>query len=493
MNHEPRKPVNQTKLSSPVSGADYGIKVKRIASTKNKKKRIKRPVISGLPHQNEPHSVNQVGYLRKRKKKLTGKQWFFRIGIGLVSTLAVLFLCGALLYNYFFSGLVHPDGNNKVYPTEALTYQPPQSKDITNILLLGVDARNPDNQNGLSDSIIILTVDKKNNVIKMTSIMRDCYVYIPGHKSPQKINAANSYGGPELAMQTINNTLRLNITKYMVVDMFSMMDIVDLAGGVTIDVTKAEMKELNRLLKTPELKSHVAEYGGSVLIENAGVQKLNGIQTVTYARIRKIDSDSERAKRQRTVLKALYTGFLKASAISKAQMIQKGISCITTNMSSKEITSLGLDVLPSMGNEIQEMRLPLEGYYKVNSTGVWYMRVDYNAMIPEVYKFLYGKTQPFDPVPTVPLITSHSGSGTVKATATPKPSSGNVSSGSGTSTSSSQTSTPTGEITGEVTGEITLPVSSEPAVTEPVYSGTVSSSSSSSSSSSPSNSSSVNP
>jgi len=138
-------------------------------------------------------------------------------------------------------------------------------------------------------------------------------------------------------------------------------------------------------------------------MKNAGTQKFNGKQAVMFGRIRKIDSDYERTRRQRDVLSALFLGFKNASAISKAQMIQKGLSNIATNMTSKEITALGLDVMPKMANEIQQMRLPLDGYFKVNSTGVWYMNVDYNRLIPEVYKFIYGATQPFDKVPTIPF------------------------------------------------------------------------------------------
>ena len=107
-----------------------------------------------------------------------------------------------LIWNYLFSGLNTLSPTGTYYPTEALTNPVPESKDITNILLLGTDSRDPAAIKGNSDSIIILTVDRKNNVLKMTSIMRDCYVYIPGHIAPEKINAAYAYGGGELAMQT---------------------------------------------------------------------------------------------------------------------------------------------------------------------------------------------------------------------------------------------------------------------------------------------------
>lgn len=370
--------------------------VKRVSSKNGQGKKPDRAIISGLPLQEGTKTVVQKGQLNKKKKRLTNKQFITRVAIGFVSLLLVLFIGINLIWNYIFSGL-EPDKNSEHIPTEALTNQPPSSKDITNILLLGVDARNPKTENGLSDSMIILTIDRKNDVIKMTSIMRDCYVYIPGYKKPDKINAANALGGPELAVRTVNNTLRLNIEKYIVVNMFSMADIIDIAGGVTLDITKKEQSTLNFMLRNTPV-----DEGGASTVSGFGTQRMIGAQAVMFARIRKIDSDSERSRRQRDVLKALFSEFRNTSAVKKAQMIQKGLSSIKTNMTAKEITSLGIDVLPRMAGKIEEMKLPLDGYYKVFSNSVWYMKVDYNRMIPEVYKFIYGKVQDFDPVPTVP-------------------------------------------------------------------------------------------
>lgn len=385
----PRKaPLNSGNRNQIDQNIQNGIVINRVTSAGKNKKRSPQATMSGLPDQEGALPVNNVGVLRKRRKKLTRKQAFTRIGVGILSVFLLLGLLVGLIYNYIFSGLDVQKPSN-IYPTEALTYQPPSDKDITNILLLGVDSRNPKVDKGLSDSIIILTIDRKNNVLKMTSIMRDCYVYIPGYKTPDKINAAHSLGGPELAMRTINNTLRLNIEKYMVVNFQSMADIIDIAGGVTIKITEVERVQLNTMLTTNKVKA-------------SGSQKVDGTQAVMFARIRKIDSDYERTRRQRDVLSALFVGFKDASTVNKAQMIQKGLSNITTNMTAKEITSLGLDVMPRMSSEIQQLRLPMDGYFKVNSSGVWYMLVDYNRMIPEVYKFIYGEIQPFDLVPTMP-------------------------------------------------------------------------------------------
>lgn len=367
-----------------------GVTINRISATKNKKERPAQSGNNGVGRPEDASSANRAGGLPRRKKKLTSKQIGKRIGLAAISFLVLLAIGVGLLWNYIFSGLNTQNPSGTGFPTEALTNQPPESKDITNILLLGVDSEDPASIMGNSDSIIILTVDRKNNVLKMTSIMRDCYTYIPGHSAPEKINAAYAIGGGELAMRTINNTLRLNIQKYMVVNFQSMADIIDIAGGVTLTITEAERLQINAMIPTEP-------------VQEKGTLKLDGAQAVMYARIRHIDSDIERTRRQRDVLSALFLGFKQASAVSKAQMIQKGLSDIITNMTATEITSLGLDVLPKMANEIQQLRLPIDGYYTVVSNSVWYMNVDYNRMIPKVYEFIYGSSQPFDLVPTIPF------------------------------------------------------------------------------------------
>jgi len=124
---------------------------------------------------------------------------------------------------------------------------------------------------------------------------------------------------------------------------------------------------------------------------------------VEYARIRYTDSDWVRTSRQREVLSGLFTSFKDTNVISKTKMIQSGLSLVKTNMSAKEITSLGIDTLPRMSGEILSMHIPEEGYYRVNRSPIWYMVVDYNRVIPELYKFIFGKEQAFDPVPTIPF------------------------------------------------------------------------------------------
>lgn len=168
--------------------------------------------------------------------------------------------------------------------------------DIFNVALFGVDTRDEDSFSGRSDTIIIASVDKKNNVVKLTSILRDSYVAIEGHKN-QKITHAYAFGGAELAIKTINQNFGMNITDYATINFYKLADAIDILGGIDIEVTEAERKHLNDIGddENPDFN----------YLDEAGTVHLNGEQAVVYARLRKIDSDVARSNRQRKVIEAL--------------------------------------------------------------------------------------------------------------------------------------------------------------------------------------------
>jgi len=372
----------------PVSSAN---KTSNKVTNKNRKKMSEKSeiILNNLPGTKGPKTVKTIGYLRKRPKKLTGRQIFTRAGVSLISVIMVAALASAILWNYLFSDM-DIDRKKPNHPTDELTNQPPNIKEITNILLLGVDSRNPEETNGLSDTMMILTIDRRQNVVKLTSILRDCYTYIPDQAYPNKINAAYSFGGAELALRTVNRTFRLNIEKYVVVNMFGLQALIDLAGGIEMDVTQAEMWAMNRI---GDMRNH--------RISNPGLQTLSGAQAVAYSRIRKLDSDWKRTERQQKVLIELFNKFKNAGAVTKTQLIQKGLSYVKTNLTPAEITYLGIDILPKISNEIMQLQIPMEGTYAVNDVGSWHMVVDYNLVIPKLYEFIFGEIHPFDPVPTM--------------------------------------------------------------------------------------------
>lgn len=290
-------------------------------------------------------------------------------------------------------------------PTESLVNPVPSEKKVTNILLLGVDAQT-DSIEGRSDAMMILTVNEQQGRIKLTSLQRDMMVYLPGRPYPDKLNAAHVYGGPALSMRVINDTFRLDLKKYVVVNMAGLTQLIDVAGGVEIEISREEARYLN-------------------LVKESGLQLLDGRQAVSYARLRKLDDDYMRMQRQRIVLQALLDAFVKASLGEKKSMIDEGLSLIQTNLSVNEITKLGLKILPKMNTTIEQMQLPVEGtfnsgMYSEGGMTSWQIRADFNAMIPPLQEFIWGRTYEFDKVKDI-AGAPNSSLPLAKATPTPRP------------------------------------------------------------------------
>ncbi len=232
-----------------------------------------------------------------RKKMGAGK----KVAIGL---LVVLILVGAgffYVFGYLLNGLTM---TSITKDPEALGIQDGVLTDssIKNIALFGLDAREDENV-GRSDALMILTVDNKHDKLKLTSILRDSEVQIDGYGS-DKITHAYAYGGPELAIKTLNQNFNLDIQDYVTVNFIEMAKIVDAFGGVDLTITEDEMTEINNNLSMLYLESSDAEIQDSDDLHESGEVHLNGNQAVAYARIRHLDSDNVRASRQQEVLMA---------------------------------------------------------------------------------------------------------------------------------------------------------------------------------------------
>jgi LCP family protein required for cell wall assembly len=235
----------------------------------------------------------------------------------------------------------------------------------TSILLLGADN---EQGRGRTDSIIVATVGR--GEIKLTSILRDTLVNIEGY-GQHKINAAYRLGGEQVAMQTVNEAFGLNITRYAVIDFEGFSDLIDSAGGVTVDVSKAEMQEVNKGLDATWKRlgdgkpvDYLTTYGENTL--------LTGPQALAYARIRKIDSDYVRTSRQRAVLEALIEKLRETkNPVVYAKLMQTAFSTIKTNVNILEI---GVDAvrLLSGGLKMDQLRLPADGAYTTGTVdGAW--------------------------------------------------------------------------------------------------------------------------
>ena len=238
---------------------------------------------------------------------------------------------------------------------------------VINIALFGVDTRENDPEIGTrADAMMIMSVSSKTGKIKLISLMRDSYVNIPGY-GMTKLGHAYSYGGPRLAIQTINEAFDMNLSEYITVNFGEMAAIINSVGGVRIDVTKAERKETNKYIKE-YCKENNLSYKRN-RIEKSGEQKLNGIQAMTYGRIRKggTGGDWMRAERQSRVLNQV---FAKASSnpISLIRFLNGLMPNVTTSLSRTDFLRLGFHAVRGGMPQTEHARLPLDGEWQYSTT-----------------------------------------------------------------------------------------------------------------------------
>jgi LCP family protein required for cell wall assembly len=223
------------------------------------------------------------------------------------------------------------------------------------ILLIGIDRRQPQ-EPSRSDTIILAVLDPGKPGVDLLSIPRDTRVKIPGH-GYDKINAAHALGGPQLLMDTINDFLGTHIEKYVEVDFQGFEKIIDILGGVDIDVDK---------------RMYYPEEGINL---RPGFQHLNGHDALGYVRYRyDPEGDITRIGRQQKFIKALIDQTLKLSTIPKIPKLVNEISKeVTTNLSIKEMLSLAISMKDLNGSAVTSYLLPGEGRY-IN--GISYYLVD---------------------------------------------------------------------------------------------------------------------
>lgn len=244
-----------------------------------------------------------------------------------------------------------------------------QKSEIKNIALFGIDA--PKGQVGRSDAVMILTIDRLHNKLKLTSIMRDSYVDVPGHGNT-KLTHAYAYGGPELAIKTLNENFKLNIEDFMAVNFTSMPEIIDKLGGVKINVTKEEIQHIPG-------------------VTHAGLQTLNGAEALAYSRIRHATGgDYQRTERQRVVLEAIFNKMHNTPKSEYPSLIDTFLPYIKTNMSSTDMMGLATDAMPLMKSKLETARFPLNGYCEGKMMdGVWYLVFNKNDTLDQIQSYIY--------------------------------------------------------------------------------------------------------
>ncbi|MBL4937096.1 LCP family protein [Clostridium sp. YIM B02515] len=278
--------------------------------------------------------------------------------------------------------------------TEAEQLPLPENRsDIINIALYGTDVGRAKYDAPHSDSIIIVTLDFKNNKIKLSSVMRDTYVKIYGH-GRGKIGDAYAYGGPQLAIRTLNENFNLNIRDYAAVDFFNLEKVIDVLGGVAVEVKDYEVKELNyRIKEAADLQNKRPH-----LVKEAGIQNLKGIQAVAYCRIRSVGhGDFERTSRQRIVLNELFKKIQSTGLLKYTSLASEIFPMIETSLTKSEIIKLGSSVLTQNLRAVEQERFPLDGYCKGEVIrGIWYLTLkpDNRTTVNQINNFIYRNIKP---------------------------------------------------------------------------------------------------
>lgn len=252
---------------------------------------------------------------------------------------------------------------------------------VYNILLLGIDKAQGNN---LSDTMMIATLDTRNNSIKLTSIMRDILVQIPGY-SPNKLNVPYKLGGIKLLYQVLRNYFDIEFYGYVAIDYYALEDAVDALGGVSLYITDTEADYLNT-------SNYISDVNSRNLIGGV-TQRVNGSQFVGYCRQRGTtrDADFGRTKRQRYALNALYEQFRGSSVSQVRELIESVLPYVTTDLKFTDMVTLATDAVSSGLGDIEQLRIPANNEY-VDSRykNMLVLDVDFEKSKATLHEFIFG-------------------------------------------------------------------------------------------------------
>lgn len=321
---------------------------------------------------------------QKRKKSLLGI--FVRTVVIIVGVFLLFGVSALAVFRHYLGGVERQEVNHEVLQINQELEKYKEMK-IVNIALFGLDASESNSHR--SDAIMIASIDPAKSKIKLVSIARDTYVPIPGRQAKTKINHAYSYGGPELAVATLNENFKMDITDYVSVDFEQMADIINELGGIELEVTEGERQQINayRDPKSPKL-------------QESGFVNLNGEQAVAYGRIRKIGGDDERTNRQRKVLEQLLNKLLQVNPIQYPSYVKKFSPMVTTSMTDAEILKLATVAMSGKQLTLEQAAFPNEYVPGDGQTigGVWYYVYDIDLAAQLLEEFIY-EDIPFEGVP----------------------------------------------------------------------------------------------
>lgn len=310
------------------------------------------------PPQRPPQHQRPQPQKPVKQKKIKKKRRFRilrRIIISLLSFVLVIFIIYSALALFFIKKMNYVESDITSY--SGLMYD----SHVKNILLIGTDGRTKDDR-GRSDTMILLSINSKTNKMYLTSLMRDSYVDIQGHGN-NKLNAAYSFGGADLLIDTIQRNFKIEITDYISVNFNAFATVVDAVDGIEVEISDREAEAINQILHD-EVNQIMGDPIDADYLSGGGKVKLNGKQALSYARIRHVgNADFERTERQREVLTKI-AGKAKSFNPSKITKIMKSaLPEMTTNMGTMELYLLSLRAPFILTYDMEQLRVPAENTY----------------------------------------------------------------------------------------------------------------------------------
>lgn len=281
--------------------------------------------------------------------------------------------------------------NDELYNEVSDTLTKAEFDNVLTFALFGIDSK--DSSSGRSDTIIIASVNKNTNMIKLISIPRDTYVSVPGY-GKTKINHAYSYGGASLAIKTINQNFGLNITEYITIDFSGLIHVINDIGGIQMNITKEEMNYINE-------RSY--EYGYKLtgrekkVLTKYGTVTLDGEQAITHSRNRTTGqgSDFARAERQREVLEIIMNKMAKMGTSKLLDMSDSLLKEVETNINVINYASLLTDIVLNSSeyfSNIISIQIPSTDYGKGDTiNGTYYFVADAEKMRQDMIDNIYRK------------------------------------------------------------------------------------------------------
>ena len=310
-------------------------------------------------------------FFRKHKKRKI-------VGIIILAVvLLVVGIYGSIVWMFYKDtvGVVSKDKVDPKAEKVKIAEEDQKDKDVFNVLLVGTDSRDPNSDKGRSDSMMLVSFNKKQNKSTVISFMRDTLVDIDGY-GRSRLGHTYAYGGVGLTINTLNQTYGLDIQNYVTISFDNLVNVIDEIGGVEVYISEEEA-EYYRKNGMPDIV--------------AGDVTLTGSQALAHARNRTLVSDFERTRRQRSVMYGIYRKIMSEKDISALlPLINYCVTQVETNMSVTEIYNMAKEVLSTEDLKMQQACAPQDGTYTpIVYEGMDVLEIDVDANKKMIEDLLY--------------------------------------------------------------------------------------------------------